>query len=134
MGLGRNVGKLMRARGVSYADIARGIGIDEVQPIWALVKRESKKSAFAAQLAEYFKVPLERLLANDFEVDESLAHDDAKIKTAVQSDAEKLLVLIRTFLDTDAVGRDQLLKAAAAVSEAHAGATAQPTPKRARRR
>jgi hypothetical protein len=71
MGLGVNVGKLVKARGVSYGEVARGIGISDAQPIWSLVKRKSRKSDFAGRLADYFKVPLSRLLADDFDISEA---------------------------------------------------------------
>lgn len=61
----------MDARGIDYADIARGIGIEDSQPIWALVKRDSRKSQFAGPLAQFFNVPLERLVAEDFDVSET---------------------------------------------------------------
>lgn len=68
MALGKNVGELVRVRGVSYGDVARGIGLEEgSQAIWSLVKRDSKKSQFASRLADYFRVPLSRLLAEDFD-------------------------------------------------------------------
>lgn len=73
MALGKNVGKLVKARRLSYGDVARGIGIEDAQPIWALVKRNSKKSAFAGKLADYFNVPLSRLVAEDFDVAEAAA-------------------------------------------------------------
>src|SRR5687767_11034138 len=73
MGLGKNVGALVKARGVSYGDVARGIGIEDPQAVWALVKRGSKKSSFAGKIATYFQVPLERLLADDFHPDEAPA-------------------------------------------------------------
>lgn len=50
---------------------------------------------------------------------------DARIKTGGQIDAEKLLVLIRTFLDTDDEGRIEMLKLASEV-RAH-GATSTKT-------
>lgn len=50
---------------------------------------------------------------------------DAQIKTGPLADAEKLLVLLRTFLDTDAEGRNELLKAASSVSKAHGVTIAQ---------
>jgi hypothetical protein len=138
MGLGRNVGKLMKVRDLSYGDVARGIGIADPQSIFALVKRDSKKSQFAGRLAEYFGVSLHRLVADDLQIDETTLREpqaaayDSKIKTST-SDGEKLLVLIRSFLDTDAEGRNQLLKAAVSVSQAHGATTAQ-TRRRARRR
>lgn len=69
--LGRNIGKLVKARRLSYGEVARGIGIEDAQPIWALVKRNSRKSEFAGRLATYFGVPVERLIADDFEVEEA---------------------------------------------------------------
>lgn len=130
MSLGSNVEKLMQARGLNYPDVARGIGIDDTQPIWALVKRKSKKSQFAGKLAEFFKIPLERLMAEDFEVGEESRFQDARIKAdnnkraAEGSEAEKLLVVIRTFLDTNSQGRHDILLAVQAVRE-HRGPTRQ---------
>jgi transcriptional regulator with XRE-family HTH domain len=126
MGLGRNVGKLMKARGLSYGAVARGIGINDPQTIHALVKRDSTKSEFAGKLADFFKVPLARLVADDFQVEEPADAQikGSKIRAAAISDAEKLLVLIRTFLDTDNEGRNELMKAANSVSKAHGPATA----------
>jgi transcriptional regulator with XRE-family HTH domain len=69
--LGRNIGKLVKARRLSYGEVARGIGIEDAQPIWALVKRNSKKSEFAGRLATYFGVPVERLIADDFDIEEA---------------------------------------------------------------
>lgn len=71
MGLGENVGKLMKAKRLSNGEVARGAGIADAQTVFALVKRKSKKSDHAPQLAAYFKVPLSRLLANDFKVSEA---------------------------------------------------------------
>lgn len=69
--LGKNIGKLVQARRLSYGEVARGIGIEDAQPIWALVKRNSKKSEFAGRLATYFGVPVERLIADDFDIEEA---------------------------------------------------------------
>lgn len=71
MSLGKNIGKLVQARRLSYGEVARGIGIEDAQPIWALVKRNSKKSEFAGRLATYFGVPVERLIADDFDIEEA---------------------------------------------------------------
>lgn len=72
MALGKNVGKMVSARGLSYGDVARGIGLEDgSQAIWSLVKRDSKKSQFASRLADYFRVPLSRLLAEDFDPSEA---------------------------------------------------------------
>lgn len=71
MGLGKNVGALVKDRNLSYGEVARALKLDEAQPIWSLVKRKSKKSKYASELASYFGVPLERLLADDFDVREA---------------------------------------------------------------
>lgn len=71
MSLGENVGKLIKARRLSYGDVARGIGIENPQTIFTMVKRRSKRSDFAGRLASYFGVPIDRLLANDFDVAEA---------------------------------------------------------------
>lgn len=71
MSLGKNVGKLIKARRLSYGDVARAIGADNPQAIWSMVKRNSKRSDFAGPLATYFGVPIERLLADDFDVTEA---------------------------------------------------------------
>ena len=70
MALGKNVGKCVEATGVSYGELARAIGADNAQALWQLVERDSRRSQFAPGLATYFKVPLERLLADDFHVSE----------------------------------------------------------------
>lgn len=70
MSLGKNVGALVAARRLSYGDVARAIDTDP-QAVWNLVKRKSKRSELAPALAAYFKVPLERLLSDDFDVNET---------------------------------------------------------------
>lgn len=70
-------------------------------------------------------------------LDEPSAEYDQRIKQRTASpvsDAEKLLVVLRTFIDTDAKGRDQLVKAATVISKAHATAAAAAPAKRAKRR
>jgi hypothetical protein len=71
MGLGKNIAKIIKARSLSYGDVARGIGAENPQAIWSLVKRNSKKSDFAGKLAAYFGVPVDRLIADDFDVSEA---------------------------------------------------------------
>lgn len=61
----------MKARSLSNGDVSRGAGIPDPQTVFALVKRKSKKSDHAARLATYFDVPLDRLLADDFDVSEA---------------------------------------------------------------
>jgi hypothetical protein len=53
--LGRNIGKLVKARRLSYGEVARGIGIEDAQPIWALVKRSSKKSGIRWPARDLFR-------------------------------------------------------------------------------
>lgn len=67
MGLGRNVGALIAARGLTVSEVARGIGLDGSQALHVLIQRDSQKSQFASKLAGYFGVPLDRLLAEDFD-------------------------------------------------------------------
>lgn len=71
--LGKNVGKLIKARRLSYGEVARGIGAENPQAIWTLVKRNSRRSDFAGRLAGFFGVPIERLLADDFDIAEASA-------------------------------------------------------------
>jgi transcriptional regulator with XRE-family HTH domain len=64
-----------------------------------------------------------------------VAQYDARIRSGSMTgagDAEKLLALITTFLNTDAEGRAELAKAAASVSQAHGSAANQ--ARRAKRR
>jgi hypothetical protein len=70
MGLGKNVGALIKARNLSYGDVARGTETDP-QAIWLLVKRKSRRSALASKLSEYFQIALERLLSEDFDPKEA---------------------------------------------------------------
>jgi hypothetical protein len=93
MSLGENVGKLVKARRVSYGDIARALG-DETDPqaIWSLVKRKSRQSKFAGKLAAYFNVPLERLLADDFDPNEAMVAPPLQLKI---EEAEALMRLRR---------------------------------------
>jgi len=71
MSLGRNVGKLIEAKRLSYPEVAGKTNADSPQAIWNLVKRDSRQSKYAADLAKFFRVPLERLLAEDFDISES---------------------------------------------------------------
>lgn len=95
MALGKNVGRIMKARSLSYGDVARGIGITDTQPIWALVKRDSKKSEFAGRLADYFKVPLARLVAEDFDVNESSSASGRQFSLLVQFEEGEAIARLR---------------------------------------
>jgi transcriptional regulator with XRE-family HTH domain len=78
------------------------------------------------KVADALKVDA-RWLATEEGLMVATQEQDAELKRHSESDAEKLLVVLRTFLDTDAVGRSQLLEAATAVSKAH-GAIPNPKP------
>lgn len=71
MALGTNVGKLMAHKRLTNGDVSRGAGIPDPQTVFAMVKRKSKKSDHAAALARFFNVPLDRLMADDFDVAEA---------------------------------------------------------------
>jgi transcriptional regulator with XRE-family HTH domain len=58
---------------------------------------------------------------------------DAKLKSSLKSDAEKLLVVVRTFLDTDEEGKDEFVALATTISLDNHGAQST-TVRRARRR
>lgn len=80
MGLGKNVGALVKARGLTYGKVAKEIGTD-TQAVWALVKRKSSKSALAGRLANYFGVPLDRLLADDFDPNEAVQPQQYRLES-----------------------------------------------------
>ena len=65
---------------------------------------------------------------------EPMAGYDTRISAGTENDAQKLLVLVRTFLDTDAEGRMELMSAAEAVAQGHPGSARQNQPRRAKRR
>lgn len=98
MGLGVNVGKLVKARGLSYGDVARGIGEADPQAIWNLVKRKSRQSKFAPALAAYFRIPLERLHAEDFDPGEAAELAPAPLQLKIE-EAEAVVRLRRAHPD-----------------------------------
>lgn len=65
MALGKNVEHLRNLRAMSRGAVARAIGLDDDQPIYALEKRDSKRSNLAPSLAKLFSVSLESLLEDD---------------------------------------------------------------------
>lgn len=65
MALGKNVEHLRNLRAMSRGAVARAIGLDDDQPIYALEKRDSKRSNLAPALAKLFGVGLESLLEDD---------------------------------------------------------------------
>ncbi|MGO4811116.1 hypothetical protein AB4156_16260 [Cupriavidus sp. 2MCAB6] len=65
MALGKNVEHLRNLRSMSRGAVARAIGLEDDQPIYALEKRDSKRSNLAPALAKLFQVSLESLLGDD---------------------------------------------------------------------
>lgn len=65
MGIGKNIKKLRLSRGVTLTELAKAVGVD-TQAIYALEKRDSKKSSFAVELAEFFKISVKSLMSEDF--------------------------------------------------------------------
>jgi hypothetical protein len=114
MALGRNVGRLMVLREIGYAELARAIGLEDKQALWQLVKRDSKKSEFAHKLANYFGVSSESLASDNFDPSQTRR---VEVPVKPSTDAEKLLVLVKAFFDTDEEGRNELVKIATAVAE-----------------
>jgi len=92
MSLGRNVGNLIKANRLSYPEVAKNIEADSPQAIWNLVERDSKQSKYAAALAKFFKVSLERLHADDFDVSEAPGLNPAQAVGGDLSEEEKQLI------------------------------------------
>ncbi|UNI72061.1 hypothetical protein PhiBP821_21 [Burkholderia phage PhiBP82.1] len=65
MALGKNVARLRTLTGETRPDLARAIGIESQQPIYALEKHDSSRSDLAPQLAKHFRVDLNVLLEDD---------------------------------------------------------------------
>lgn len=65
MALGKNIRRLRELRNETRPALARAIGIDSQQPIYALEKRDSTMSELAPRLAAHFDVDLQVLLEKD---------------------------------------------------------------------
>ncbi|AOJ07616.1 helix-turn-helix transcriptional regulator [Burkholderia mayonis] len=65
MALGKNVARLRTLTGETRPDLARAIGIESQQPIYALESRDSSRSDLAPKLAKHFRVDLNVLLEAD---------------------------------------------------------------------
>lgn len=65
MALGKNVQHLRKLAGVPRKAVARAIGLEEDQAIYAMETRDSVRSEFAPALAKYFELSLETLLTQD---------------------------------------------------------------------
>ncbi len=68
MGIGQNVQRLRKRRGLTFDAVAKAVGTDP-QTISQMEKRNAKNSTFAPQLAKLFGVDLIDLLSNDFDID-----------------------------------------------------------------
>ncbi|AOJ69155.1 MULTISPECIES: helix-turn-helix transcriptional regulator [Burkholderia] len=65
MALGKNIARLRALTGETRPDLARAIGIESQQPIYALETRDSSRSDLAPKLARHFRVGLNVLLEDD---------------------------------------------------------------------
>ncbi|AIO67275.1 helix-turn-helix transcriptional regulator [Burkholderia oklahomensis] len=65
MALGKNVARLRTLTGETRPDLARAIGIESQQPIYALESRDSSRSDLAPKLAKHFQIDLNVLLEDD---------------------------------------------------------------------
>lgn len=65
MALGKNIQYLRELSGLTRIAVARGVGKDNDQPIYALETRDSSRSDMAVDLAGFFKVDLQVLLTHD---------------------------------------------------------------------
>ncbi|WP_250489955.1 S24 family peptidase [Caballeronia sp. INML2] len=68
MSLGKNVKHLRALADIALEPLAEALGLERAagrQKIYALEKRESRKSDIASDLARYFGFPVERLLSED---------------------------------------------------------------------
>lgn len=65
MALGKNIRRLRELAGIGRPALARAIGIDSQQPIYAIEKRDSSTSDLAPSLAKHFGIDLDVLLTED---------------------------------------------------------------------
>src|SRR5579871_1759092 len=65
MALGKNIEHLRKAAGMNRTELARKIGLDNSQAIYALETRDSARSDYAPALAKVFGVSLDALLSQD---------------------------------------------------------------------
>lgn len=65
MALGKNIAHLRKTAGMTRPELARRIGLDNAQVIYALETRDSARSDYAPALAAALGVPLEALLTQD---------------------------------------------------------------------
>lgn len=65
MALGKNIEHLRKLSGYTRRSVARGIGLEDDQALYALESRDSARSEFAPALARFFSVDLEALITRD---------------------------------------------------------------------
>lgn len=127
MSLGENIAHLRRLKKLTRPDVARGIGIEDQQPIYALETRKSTRSEFAPALAKFFGVELNVLVTEDLtgltlEQIEAMSRPsharDRRASTADSATAKanaeiafskKLARLIDLFANSTDDGRDQII-------------------------
>jgi transcriptional regulator with XRE-family HTH domain len=111
MALGKNIEHLRTLLGFSRGVVARSIGLDDDQPLYALEKRDSRRSNLAPALAKFFNVPLEALLEHDLT---KLTSADLADKVEPAPQLEKLVgdkaSLLRVFDALDKNGQAELLR------------------------
>lgn len=144
MALGKNVQHLRKLAGLPRKTVARAIGLEEDQAIYAMETRDSVRSEFAPALAKYFGLSLEVLLTKDLtELDaagvERLKRQEyaaaggasklAPVDTTGTSFATPLFAeqageLIRIFALLPPTARDMVLETARAAAEVSIDAAA----------
>lgn len=111
MALGKNVEHLRTLRSMSRGAVARAIGLDDDQPIYALEKRDSKRSNLAPALAKLFEVSLEALLEEDLSqatLSNLPTQKRARPNSAIGS--EGMQQLAEAYQALDESGRNELLR------------------------
>lgn len=125
MGIGLNIKKLRLERGVTLTELAKAVGVD-TQAIYALEKRDSKKSSFAVELAEFFDVSVKTLMSDDMNVsiDEAPSIDKAQISKNDEANALvylnlQELLLMTKYREASESGRGLIRSTADSASDRH---------------
>ncbi|MFC7515064.1 helix-turn-helix transcriptional regulator [Herbaspirillum sp. GCM10030257] len=135
MALGKNVEHLRKLAGLTRQAVAKGIGIEGDQAIYALESRDSARSEFAPALAKFFSVDLDALITRDFtelsaEEIRMLAPSSVSVvsndpdESNITAFSEQAAELLRLFGLASAAGRRTILTSArnAATSNARLAA------------
>lgn len=113
MGIGKNVERLRKRRGLTFDAVAIAVGTDP-QAISQMEKRDSKTSNYAAKLARFFGVNLEDLMSEDFDIDAAHERTSAVAPLYMWISVEEA-VLITDFRTTDDRGRELMKLTASGV-------------------